>query len=251
MLFARHIVPCVLISSLLVGCGSDHAQDSAPSIYQGQITTDYASVGLLIRDDKLWCSATLIAPQFALSAGHCFEGKSEKPASLFIEFKNRAIRTQVSEVVVHPQYSEWFGRVTNDFALLKLTEEPGVPAMNMAISPPTKGEPVLFVGHGYTDSLAKDSFDGTKRMGTNVVGTIEAKKLFFPKPADEKTSQVCRGDSGGPVFATRQGRLELIGVVSGSTEGASNKTCRVESYAARVDAFLSWIQTTAGLARKE
>ena len=51
---------------------------------------------------------------------------------------------------------------------------------------------MIFVGYGYTDSLDKDSFDGTKRMGHNQVGTVEAKKLFFPKPQNDTTSQVCR-----------------------------------------------------------
>lgn len=245
MRIARHIAPCVLISSLLFGCGSSVKQDSETSIYQGKATTDYSSVGLLIRDGKMWCSATLIGPELALSAGHCFEGKSEKPAALFLEFNQGSIRTQVTDVIVHPQYSDWFGRVTNDFALLKLASKPGLPPIKLASTAPVKGEPVLFVGYGYTDSLAKDSFDGTKRMGTNQVGTVEQKKLFFPKPKDESTSQVCRGDSGGPVFATRQGTLELIAVVSGSTEGSASKTCRIEAYAARVDTFVEWIQTAA------
>ncbi|HET9239261.1 MAG TPA: trypsin-like serine protease [Oligoflexus sp.] len=245
MPIARHIAPCVLFSSLLFGCGSASPSDSQQKIYQGKITSDYAAVGLLVRDGKLWCSATLIGPELVLSAGHCFEGKSEKPASLFIEFNGGSIRTQVTDVIVHPQYSDWFGRVTQDFALLKLASSPGIAPIKLASQAPVKGEAVTFVGYGYTDSLAKDSFDGTKRMGSNQVGTVEAKKLFFPKPQDDKTSQVCRGDSGGPVFATRQGELELIGVVSGSTEGAASKTCRIEAYAARVDAFLSWIQTAA------
>jgi len=246
MTFARHIAPCVLFSSLFLGCGTELTQNSQSSIYQGTVTNAYESVGLLVRDGKLWCSATLIGPELALSAGHCFEGKSETPAALFIEFNGGTLRTQVSEVIVHPQYSDWFGRVTNDFALLKLSAKPGLPPMKLSTTAPTKGEPVLFVGYGYTDSLAKESFDGTKRMGTNQVGTVEAKKLFFPKPKDEFTSQVCRGDSGGPVFATRAEGLELIGVVSGSTEGAASKTCRIEAYAARVDTFVEWIQTAAG-----
>lgn len=245
MPIARHIAPCVLISSFLFGCGTSSEPKAETSIYQGKATSDYASVGLLIRDGKMWCSATLIGPELALSAGHCFEGKSEKPAALFLEFNQGAIRTQVTEVIVHPQYSDWFGRVAQDFALLKLASKPGLAPIKLAHAAPVKGEPVLFVGYGYTDSLAKDSFDGTKRMGSNIVGTVEAKKLFFPKPKDETTSQVCRGDSGGPVFATRQGELELIGVVSGSTEGAASKTCRIEAYAARVDAFVDWLQTAA------
>ena len=242
---ARSIAASLVFSSLMLSCGTATQPQSEQQIYQGKITSDYAAVGLLVRNGKLWCSATLIGPELALSAGHCFDGKSEQPASLFIEFNPGEIRAQVTDVIVHPQYSDVFGRVTQDFALLKLASKPGLAPIKLASRAPVKGEPVLFVGYGYTDSLAKDSFDGTKRMGTNQVGTVEAKKLFFPKPKDETTSQVCRGDSGGPVFASRQGELELIGVVSGSSEGAASKTCRIEAYAARVDAFLSWIQTAA------
>jgi secreted trypsin-like serine protease len=241
----RQLAIPFLMSHLLFGCGSGQPLESESSIYQGKATTEHASVGLLMRDGKMWCSATLIGPELALSAGHCFEGKSDKPAALFLEFNQGAIRTQVTEVVVHPQYSDWFGRVTYDFALLKLASKPGLPPIKLASTAPVKGEAVLFVGYGYTDSKAKESFDGTKRLGTNIVGKVEDKKLFFPKPQDEQTAQVCRGDSGGPVFATRQGVLELIGVVSGSMEGAASKTCRIESYAARVDVFVDWLQTAA------
>jgi V8-like Glu-specific endopeptidase len=241
----RQLAISLLMSHLLFGCGSVQPTASENFIYQGKATTEHPSVGLLIRDGKMWCSATLIGPELALSAGHCFEGKSEKPEALFLEFNQGAIRTQVTEVVVHPQYSDWFGRVTYDFALLKLASRPGLSPYKLASTVPVKGEPVLFVGYGYTDSKAKESFDGTKRLGTNTVGKVEDKKLFFPKPQDDNTAQVCRGDSGGPVFANRQGQWELIAVVSGSMEGAASKTCRIESYGARVDVFVDWIQSAA------
>lgn len=227
---------------VLSGCGQDTTESSRTSIYQGVEDSGHEAVGLLIRNGKKWCSATLVAPKIALSAGHCFEGKSEKPESLVIQFNGGSLSSRISSVVVHPKYSDWFGRVTNDLAVLYLDDAPSIAPIAVASSVPTKGESVLLVGYGYKDALDLASFDGTKRTGTNVIGSVEEKKIFFPKPTDLATSQVCKGDSGGPIFATRGDRLELIGIVSGSADPRSSKTCQVEAYGARIDAYQDWLE---------
>jgi secreted trypsin-like serine protease len=232
----------IVCFQFMQGCGSADSSQGQLKIYNGTVDTEHDSVGLLIRDGKRWCTATLIAEKTALSAGHCFEGKSSKPAQLIISFKSGAIQSRVVEVVVHPKYSEWFGRVTNDVAVLKLDSAPRLPAMKLASKVPQAGEAVLFVGYGYKDATDKDSFDGTRRKGVSTIDKVEQQKIFFPKPQNNNMSQVCKGDSGGPIFAKQGEDTVQIGIVSGSTEGASKKTCNVTAYAARVDAYVSWIQ---------
>ncbi len=232
-----------LLAFLTQACGSTPAPTSQADIYQGRLDTEHEAVGLLVRDGKLWCTATLIEAKIAISAGHCFEGKSQLPAELQLHFRSGELVTRVSEVVVHPDYSDWFGRVTHDVAILKLQDTVDLPPMPLASRAPSKGTSVLFVGYGYTDAKDKASLDGTRRQGSNVLGSLDTWKLYFPKPTDASTAQVCRGDSGGPIFAREDDRLVQIGIVSGSTDGAAQKTCLVSSYAARVDAHLDWIQS--------
>ncbi|MES2745938.1 MAG: trypsin-like serine protease [Bdellovibrionota bacterium] len=231
----------LLALSQTLACGSVESTKSQTSIYQGVEDNGNEAVGLLIKDGLKWCSATLVAPGVALSAAHCFDGESSRPADLRIQFNGGSTAAQVTEVISHPRYSDWFGRVSNDVAVLKLDQSLSLKPIALAKSAPTSGEPVLVVGYGYADAQDVASFNGTKRKGNNVVGKVEKLKIFLPKPKDESTAQVCKGDSGGPIFATRNGQLELIGVVSGSNDTISAKTCLVESYGARVDAFGEWL----------
>ncbi len=231
----------LLALSHAMACGSVDSAKSQSSIYQGVEDSGNEAVGLLIRDGLKWCSATLVAPNVALSAAHCFNGESSRPADLRIQFNGGSTSAQVTEVISHPDYSDWFGRVSNDVAVLKLDQSLSVKPIALATSKPTAGESVLVVGYGYADALDVASFNGTKRKGNNVVGKVEKLKIFLPKPKDESIAQVCKGDSGGPMFGTRNGQLELIGIVSGSNDTISAKTCLIESYGARVDAFQEWL----------
>jgi secreted trypsin-like serine protease len=235
--------PCWLLLALsqTLACGPVEGPSSHSAIYQGVEDSGNEAVGLLVRDGKLWCSATLVAPDVALSAGHCFDGESSRPADLHIQFNGGAVEAQVTDVTVHPRYSVWFGRISNDVAVLKLNHAVDVKPIPLATKAPVVGEPVLVVGYGYKDALDLASFDGTKRKGTTTVGKLESIKIFLPKPKDATVAQVCKGDSGGPMFATHDGQMELIGIVSGSYEGLAVKSCLVETYGARVDAFREWL----------
>jgi secreted trypsin-like serine protease len=237
---ARFFMLAVVYGMILSSCGYQ-ANHSSPKIYNGSVDRQYNSVGLLVRGDKLWCSATRIGQQTALSAGHCFEGQNQEPSDLVLRFA--ADEVKVNRVTVHPWYRDWFGRVTHDVAILHLARKPlDTPITPIATEAPEVDDEVILVGYGYTDANLKESMDGTRRWGTNVVGDVDTYKLFFPEPENDKTSQTCRGDSGGPILSLYKGRTVQIGIVSGSTDGRARKTCRIETYAARVDAYVSWIE---------
>ena len=230
----------------MLGCGGEGIDSSftqeESAIYQGVVDLAHESVGLIIRGNKLWCTATRIGKGFALSAGHCFEGKSDKaPKELFVRFSTEEVA--VVRVEVHPKYQDWMGRVRQDLALLFLAREPAVPITPILSRPPTVGEEVTLVGYGYTDALLKESMDGTRRSARSWIGKVEEVRLFFPAPKDPEHGQNCRGDSGGPAFLHQDGVEVQIGVTSGSLDAASKKTCAIESYSARADAFVPWIQT--------
>ncbi len=230
----------------MLGCGPVGSAffmgQEESAIYQGSVDLTHESVGLILRGGKLWCTATRIGKAFALSAGHCFEGRSDPaPKELFVRFSTEEV--PVVRVEVHPKYQDWFGRVRQDLALLFLGSEPAaVPITPILNRAPVAGEDVTLVGYGYTDALLKESMDGTRRSARSWIGKVEDVRLFFPAPKDADHGQTCRGDSGGPAFVHQDGQEVQIGVTSGSLDGASKKTCLIESYSARVDAFVPWIQ---------
>lgn len=216
-------------------------QQSELNIYNPSIDNERDAVGHLISNGRLWCSATLIEEKTLLSAGHCFEGRSQTPDDLYINFNFGEEKIKVLEVIVHPQYSEWLGKITNDVAVLKLEEASNIRPETLSQEAPEIGRPVLFVGYGKTDAKLQDSINGTRRRGTNVLERVERLKIHFPKPQNSSMSQVCKGDSGGPVFAEGRNGSVQIGIVSGSLDRAAKRTCNVTSYAARVDAYYDWI----------
>ncbi|MFW7380029.1 MAG: S1 family peptidase [Oligoflexus sp.] len=238
--FSLFLTQFVFLFSLSCGKASE---SSLPSIYNGSIDTEHDSVGLLVLDGKLWCSASLIGQKTALSAAHCFEKKTHQPNDLYLRFNN--VDVKVLEVIIHPRYGDWFGRVTHDVAVLKLENIINIPIIPLASKAPIPGETAILVGFGYTDAKLKESMDGTKRTGRSIVGKVESNRVFFPEPKDEGMSQTCKGDSGAPIFSFHDEQKTQIAIVSGSMDGKASKTCQIESYGARIDAYIEWIIETA------
>ena len=233
------LMAAICIASLSQACSK--GETSKLNIYNGQLDSQRDAVGILVLDGQLWCTATLIEEKTLLSAGHCFQGKYRKPKEIYVNFRSGREKIAVSEIIVHPQYSEWLGKVDNDVAVLKLERASSITPEELAMDAPEINSEVLFVGYGRTDTPQKSSHNGTRRRGNNLINKIERNKIHFPRPGSSSMSQVCKGDSGGPVFAESDMGLVQVGIVSGSTDKASRKTCNVTAYAARVDFFYDWI----------
>ena len=128
-----------------------------------------------------------------------------------------------------------------DLVVFKLYEEPPLPALDLPSGPVAGGESVIMVGNGRNRGAATtwEGVDGwqyasgrTMRWGTNRVGDVGVDTeiplgsgpsqtrsfiLNFDElrgPArDDPEGQAVPGDSGGAVFAFRNGAPELIGLL--------------------------------------
>ena len=97
---------------------------------------------------------------------------------------------------------------------------------------PAVGEAIRIVGFGVPSADAADAIGPAarrKRSGSPRVDSVDARAFAF----HAAPSQTCRGDSGGPAFAVRDGVERLVGITSHG-DGA----CESGAVDARVDVYL-------------
>jgi len=172
-----------------------------------------------------WCGGSLVREDWVITAAHCVEGVSESSLQVKIGLHNvnsttGAVTRNVSDIIVHPQYSGW--SLDNDYALLELS------------SPVTTFEPIqLITDNSHDDEPVMSTTMGwgatsSGGWGSNVLMEVDV-------PIDESCGNIgnevtnnmvcagdnnggedsCQGDSGGPLIMTNDdGEYELIGIVS-------------------------------------
>lgn len=195
----------VLASALLGGCAADvNAEpesdgESSSAIVGGAATYSYPAVGVTVNGGATGCSATLVASNVILLAGHCFEpGRTEIAPWQF------EIRKSGSESYRYPTGQGWaLGREAgeDDVALLRL--EKAVPSsvakpLTLARSYPEVGNTMRMIGFGCTSRSAGGG-RGTKRS------------ISFGWGENKDAS--CSGDSGGALIAYPSS--QVVGVTSG------------------------------------
>jgi len=241
------------------------SQRGAP-IVGGDLETGWSGVGALTvvlpLDGYLgaFCTATLVAPSWVLTAAHCVtrrDGPDLDPAFLRFLVGTDARPASADGPIdgalyaldlirVHPEYD----RITlaNDLALLHLaTPASDVDAYtlhaphsdDLAIT----GQDALYVGFGATEGV-DESGAGLKRSAMVRVTRVSATSITSAFAG----SGTCFGDSGGPVLFDFQDTWRLVGVSSAGVycDPAHNPSCppdpcHTQSIATRVDPHADWI----------
>ena len=236
-----------LLLTLLLGCGpgvdllepGEIAGVERP-VVNGQTDNGHLAVGALISGGTSACTATLVGKHTVVTAAHCVcDGtpcKLRSPVNLYLGgYPSGGTKYTAYKVIPHPSYTA--GNKSDLAVVILKTDVTGITPQIISSTPPKAGETIVMVGYGLTGE--KTGTFGTKRMATNKIDSVSS-STYYIKGASGFDGNICNGDSGGPSFASRNGKDVFIGVHSTKTN-----YCGYAATDMRVDAFRSWITTQA------
>ncbi len=177
----------------------------------------WEGVGYLDIERRMSCTGTMIRPDLVLTAAHCLFDAStgERMDPRKVEFRagwrsGKSIASRFGvRAVIHPSYGGDKGadlsadQIRNDIALLQLSD----PILSTHADPfrtdrgATRGMSVSVVSYG------KGRNDAPSRQ--RECSVLDTRGGVLAMSCD-----VVAGSSGSPVFAMREGRPRIIGVVS-------------------------------------
>jgi V8-like Glu-specific endopeptidase len=235
---SRSVLPRPWFALLALGVGcSDEAgriERAATPIIGGQADTTHPAVIALARSDGSLCSAVVVGPRRALTAGHCVWGAAPKDLQLLVGADADAATTTigVSRVVLYPTAQQSDVDLTGGVDLAALESEADFPVAPLGLAPATstatlQGARVTLVGFGRTDPFDASSA-GRRHAVTMPVWQACSRTL---RVGDDATN-VCFGDSGGAVLLDGA----LVAVVSAGHDG-----CDTLSLLTRLDAHGAWL----------
>jgi hypothetical protein len=207
------------------------------------------------KTDVSVCTVTLIAEDIAVTAAHCIKDDAVGRSLVFsLNVRStRATTRKVDGFAIMPTFTGYQndpeeGQPSNknhsDLAILHFSG--GLPKgyKTADILPPstklTANEPVVTAGYGfYTESTTgRDSTDGVLKKGHFPNINLQYSSTEVAVTQNGKVSN-SNGDSGGPAFVEKDGKLLLVGVDNydfDDTRGHSEVFANVSSH-------LQWVQS--------
>ena len=228
------------------------APASASAIVNGHAPTrDYPFMTSLRYDDSHICGASLVAPEWVLTAGHCVtesDGSVTEPSQFKLQiggvprvdsFWNSASERgeviEAAEVIRHADYDDF--ALTNDVALIRLARPSKYAPIALA-SPATQkslwepGDEATVIGYGGPFYQTPSLRGKLKQVEVPIVEDAECAAAYNERSFEltgtfDATTMVCagnlygtedscQGDSGGPLFVPTGEGDEIVqaGVVS-------------------------------------
>ena len=187
------------------------------------------------------CSASLIAPQWIITAGHCFHDVNRVPVSGPVPYDTVATigRTDDADTNGHViRVIEDYQAPAGDISLAKLAEPVrDVRPIRVGRTAPEAGDILRVTGYGSTTSVNPAPVTWLRTGKMEVVALSDTVTQVQGNSPQADTTP-CPYDSGGPFFVERGKRPPvLVAVVS---NGPSCPHDSIES-AARVDNLASWV----------
>lgn len=206
----------------------------------------YPSVGIVGDLSGGFCTGTLIAPSYVLTAAHCIVTGNFKLPDTQGTFEVGGQTYGTTRVEVHPLYNGFDFAAGWDIAIYELDR----PVIGITPSPlyqatPTVGQQLTLVGFGGGGTGA-DGFTpdfGTKRFGVTNIDEVTDQHIRwdFEDNQDPAESNTAPGDSGGPAFIDVNGTLQVAGITSGGTQFDAG--FGDNSFDTRVDLFIDYINS--------
>jgi secreted trypsin-like serine protease len=247
---------CVrLAAACMVASGAIAHAAPVPHIIGGDPSdaATYPATGMLITHagggTTVDCTATLIAPDVALTAAHClpvpYFGLGLE-FSLDTDARDGMIDNPINVIVAHPHPDFQPTRtdtvdLTNaaDIAVLILaTPIPSVVPEQidgvLDIADVHSGMDLELVGYGLTKWNSQQP-NGLKQQATVTIDRTET----YEFDTTNQGAQPCYGDSGGPLFSMPGAPRRMIGLVS-RAHGAIT-TCNSGAIVTRVEPYVNWV----------
>ena len=237
MNLSKSLVFLFLILSFFLGCsnGSNDNSNDNPSLLPDQNACDViglntkitngtpcrnsersAIVRILLRlenNQAATCTGTMITNNKLITAAHCFENVRQAAIQIGDSLNiNQVINGTV--VYIHPDFSNPNNLSNrNDIEILELERNPNIPVMPILVGREIEeGEIVSVFGYGQEES--GDISDSLRSGEMKVSDVTDA---FIKALYDGRGSNVCFGDSGGPMIASHNGGIALVATTSFGT----------------------------------
>lgn len=198
----------------------------AGAITNGTLDGDaHPYAAALVAGGGVVCSATLVSPTVAVTAGHCVAGLTSPRVALAFDSQLVPGAWALRAGTAHLDSAYGTSRTdSHDLAVVVLDEGAPVAAADLpALGAADGATATTAVGYGYHDRAKGDFlYDGARRVATTPVKRAGATTL----DVGDRTGGVCFGDSGGP---------HLLGDTVVAITSTGTKSCNGTAEAYRLD----------------